>query len=268
MKYEKIKLSIPYEKVGVTKLGEPAQLEAYILKTGEEKVRPAILICPGGGYQRVSEREGECIALQYMAMGYHAFVLTYSVEPNIWPCALLELATSMSLIRKHSKEWQIDSNKIIVQGFSAGGHLAQCLATFWNQPFLYETLGVDKEEIRPNGAVLCYPVITSGEFAHRLSFERLLNGCKEEYKELTSLEKQVGEQNPPTFLWHTYEDQSVPVENSLLLAMSLREKKIPLELHIFPKGEHGLSLATKETGIVLESVQPWMQLVKTWLENL
>ncbi len=236
-------------------------------------IRPLILICPGGGYGYTSDREAESMALQFLAMGYHAAVLRYSCAPAQYPTALLELAYSMKLIRKHAKEWNIAEDKIVVQGCSAGGHLAASFGMFWREEFIAEALNIeDKEILRPNGMVLCYPVITSGEYAHRGSFNNLL-GDRAELLEKMSLEKQVNENTPKAFIWHTFEDGSVPVENSLLLVSAMRKVGIPVEFHLYPHGGHGLGLATKltetEDG---RAVQPecasWLGLAHTWLENL
>ncbi|MBQ9141051.1 MAG: alpha/beta hydrolase [Lachnospiraceae bacterium] len=236
-------------------------------------IRPLILICPGGGYGYTSDREAESMALQFLAMGYHAAVLRYSCAPAQYPTALLELASSVKLIREHAKEWNIAEDKIVVQGCSAGGHLAASFGTFWHEDFIAQTLQIkDKEILRPNGMVLCYPVITSGEYAHRGSFNNLL-GDRQELLEKMSLEKQVNENTPQAFIWHTFEDGSVPVENSLLLVGAMRKAGIPVEFHLYPHGGHGLGLATKltetEDG---RAVQPecasWIGLAHTWLEGL
>ena len=155
-------------------IGTPT-LTTYILDYEDCYVfteRPLVLICPGGGYENISVREGEPIAMQFNAMGYHAAVLNYSVAPARYPAALLELASAMVTIRKHVKEWHIDPNKILVQGSSAGGHLAASLGCFWNSEFLVnEVAGGDESLLKPNGLILSYPVITSGEFAHRDSWK-------------------------------------------------------------------------------------------------
>ena len=236
-------------------------------------IRPLILICPGGGYGYTSDREAESMALQFLAMGYHAAVLRYSCAPARYPTALLELASCMKMIREHAKEWNVAEDKIVVQGCSAGGHLAASFGMFWREDFIAEALKVqDREILRPNGMVLCYPVITSGEFAHRGSFENLL-GDRTELLEKMSLEKQVNENTPRAFIWHTFEDGSVPVENSLLLAGAMRRAGIPIEFHLYPRGGHGLGLATKLTETADgRSVQPecagWIHLAHTWLEAL
>lgn len=226
-----------------------------------DRVRPTVLICPGGGYGFISERETEAIAIQMNAMGFHAAVLRYHVAPARFPVALAEAACSVAHLRKHAKEYGVDPEKIVVAGFSAGGHLAASLGVFWDMEWLSEETGCTPEEIRPNGLVLSYPVITSGEYAHRGSFDNLLGEggphdfadglasekVGEELLNLVSLEKQVTAAVPPTFIWHTVADQLVPVENSLLLASALRKAGVKFELHLYPQGEHGLSLSTEET---------------------
>lgn len=255
-----------------------AELTAYLLDPMEEtkdRLRPAVLICPGGGYNHVSHREGQPVAMEYLSMGCQVFVLRYSVAPARFPQALMELALAVDLIRSRSAEWQIDPERILVSGFSAGGHLACSLGVFWNKSFLCDSIKKRPEDIQPNGLILCYPVITSGEFAHRGSVENLLGPERAndpEFLELFSLEKQAGPQVPPVFLWHTWTDQTVPVENSLLLASALRRHGVSLEMHIYPKGIHGLSIATHEVeggdGRYYEpACQSWVGLVRRWVEG-
>lgn len=237
--------------------------------------RPLVLVCPGGGYSFVSDREGEAIALQFLAMGYHAAVLRYSCAPAVYPTALTELAYSVKLIRGNAEEWHVDPDQVIVLGCSAGGHLAASLGVFWNEDFLAEALGLSGEEhrmLRPDGMILCYPVITSGEFAHRGSFECLLGPLEKEMGEKMSLENQVSGDTPPVFLWHTYTDDAVPAENSLLFAGALRRAKVPVEFHLYPCGSHGLSLASRLTSPAGgNSIQPecasWISLAHTWIES-
>ncbi len=250
-----------------------ATLTTYIIDNTmeEEKVRPLVLICPGGGYAMTSPREAEPIALQMNSIGLHACVLRYSCAPAVFPTALNQLAKSVKLIRESADKWKVDPNKIVVLGFSAGGHLTASLGTFWNKEFLLRDLNVDMEEIKPNALVLSYPVITSGEFAHQGSFENLLGErmMDSNWRQLVSLEKQVDETMPKSFIWHTFEDQDVPVENSLYLATAMRRAKVPFALHVFEKGGHGLALGTKESGEVVTEVQPWIKLAGDWiLENV
>lgn len=241
--------------------------ETYIL-SGSKK-RGAVLICPGGGYARTSDREAEPIAMQFTAKGYHAFVLYYSVAPNRHPKPLLDVSRAMCLIRQNCDKWNIDRNKIAVCGFSAGGHLAASLGIHYDKSYL-TTEGIVAGENRPDAMILAYPVITMKEFRHNGSKENLLGkDAKEELINELSLETQVSEKTPPAFIWHTVEDQSVPVENSLMLACALQEKKIPFELHIYPNGPHGLSLANEETDSGSMGSYPhvsgWINLCIDWL---
>jgi acetyl esterase/lipase len=235
-----------------------------------------IVICPGGGYEFTSDREAEPIAIRMIGMGFHACILRYSVKPAVFPSALHQLAKVIGLIREHADEWNVDTNKIIVLGFSAGGHLAASLGVFWNKEFLTENLEFTKEQMKPNGLILCYPVITSGESAHRGSFLALLGAQYEDQKllDFVSLEKQVSTETPPTFLWHTNTDVAVPVENSFMFANALLKNKVSLEMHIYPKGVHGLSLGTEETKRVdnelhlQPEVENWIDMAGRWVKGL
>ncbi len=261
-------------------LQENATLVTYILECSEAvnqgKKRPAVLICPGGGYARLSVREAEPIAIQMNAMGFHAFILHYSCAPAVFPIPQLEAAKAMILIREQANEWNILEDKVVIAGFSAGGHLAASIGTFWNQKFLYQALEVEPEKIRPDGMILCYPVITSGKYAHRDSFRNLLGeqDKEQELLEQTSLEKQVTKETPKTFLWHTYEDGSVPLENTLLFASALRACQVPMEVHIYPRGGHGIALANEETqstgdkNTIIPEAQNWIRMAGEWIRNL
>lgn len=274
MKLLSWKVVLPQDE-GRIREEEAADATAYLLDWGEEpKKRPAVVICPGGGYRHLSEREGEPVAMKFLAMGYHAFILRYRLAPVTFPAALQELALLLAQIRQHSEEWNVEPDKIVISGFSAGGHLACSLGAFWNQEFVYGPLGLTAEEIRPDGMILSYPVITSGPHKHAGSFEKLLGdeAGNEEKRQLVSLEFQVGPHTPRTFLWHTATDETVPVENSLLLADALIKNHVNLELHIFPEGSHGLSLATEDTSTglkerVVPQCQPWIDLARAWLKN-
>ncbi|MGH4050807.1 MAG: alpha/beta hydrolase [Clostridium sp.] len=258
----------PYENKGNDSF-RPT-LDTYILKGN--KIRGAVLICPGGAYSFTSPREAEPIAIKFNAAGFSAFVLNYSVAPNKQPQSLLDASRAMSIIRENSKAWDIDVNKVAVCGFSAGGHLAANLAVHWYKDCLKDIPGINPGNNNPNALILCYPVITSGKYAHAGSICNLIgeDGDRSLEREM-SLELEVSKKTPPTFLWHTFTDNSVPVENSLLFAQALRSENIPFELHIFPNGPHGLSLANDETtedgGEVYPNVAVWINLCITWLTN-
>lgn len=255
-----------------------AKLFTYFLdnspETGMDRKRPLVLVCPGGGYEFTSDREAEPIAVQMCARGFHACVLRYNVAPQRFPTALWELAGAVAWLREHSGEYHIDPDRILVCGFSAGGHLACSLGTFWNRDFLRETTGLAPEAMKPNGLILCYPVIHSGPFAHRGSFDNALGEKAEdpEMLELLSLEKQVTSDMPPVFMWHTFADDCVPVENTLMMADALRKAGIPFELHIFPDGSHGLSLATAETDcgdgkMIRPECAAWTDMAADWIRR-
>lgn len=268
MKYEVLNMQVEGS------VGNPT-LTTYIIDSSKEFIhneRPLVLICPGGGYEMVSDREGELLALQFSAMGYHTAILRYSVAPAVYPTQLLEVAKAITTIRNHAKEWNVLSDKIILQGSSAGGHLAASFCCFYKEDFLAEKTGVKSKELKPNGLMLDYPVITSGEYAHRGSFVNLLGDRYDELLEKVSLEKQVHADMPPAFVWHTYTDDCVPVENSLLFVSAYRKYNIPMEFHMFPKGGHGLSLANRLTVSpygepIMPEVGAWVAMAGRWLEQ-
>lgn len=254
-----------------------AYMDCYFLDTSEKlrysKNRPVVVICPGGGYLRTSDREGEPIAMAFAAQGFHTVVLRYPCAPTRFPIALYALGEAMLWLRSHAAQYSLNPDQITVSGYSAGGHLAASLGVLWQEAFLSEHLGCKAEDIRPNAMILGYPVITSGEFAHRPSFTNLLGeGAAQELLEYVSLEKRVTGATPPAFLWHTFSDEVVPVENSMLFASALRAAGVPFELHIYSVGEHGLGLASKVTeNHLCERVCPacegWVELASAWLHR-
>lgn len=270
MRYEKMKLKVEGQKTG------EAVLTMYLLDSVGEKPegkRPVVIVVPGGGYEFCSEREGEPVAMKFLAMGCHACVLDYSVSPNRFPVALRELALAVATVREHAREWDGDPESVLVCGFSAGGHLACSMGVFWNRPVAYEGIGRTGKDVRPDGVILCYPVISSGEHCHPGSFEALLGeDASLELRQAVSLEHHVTSQMPPVFLWHTVTDDTVPVENSLLLAEAMKKNHVNFEMHLYPSGCHGLSLATKETAggkdyLVEPGCQSWILLVQSWIEG-
>jgi acetyl esterase/lipase len=245
-------------------------LDAYLLESDAQ--RPAVLVLPGSGYVQCSPREAEALAVRFNAAGYHAFVLWYSCAPRRHPVPLLDCARALTIIRDRAAEWQLDPSRLAMMGFSAGSHLALSETLFYKENYA-AVPGVKPESGRADALILCYPVISSGEFAHRGSFNALLGEDPDSaLLRRLSLENQITGNVPPVFLWHTYTDQSVPMENSLLLAGALRRAEIPLEMHIFPEGKHGLSLAIPETGagdsenINFHSAQ-WFGLCLNWLKE-
>jgi len=255
---------------------EAGKLTLYLLDYSERMLlsrqRPLVLICPGGAYEFVSEREGEPIAMRFLAMGYHAAILHYSVSPARFPEALLQTGAAVKYLKENAQAFHIDPDAIVLQGCSAGGHLAASYGVFWSSTLVMEHLQSTRQMLRPAGLILCYPVITSGAYAHHDSFKNLLGEQYEKLKGEMSLETAVNEDTPRTFLWHTAADELVPVENSVLFFSALHSKGISAELHIYPEGEHGLSLATPLTAEADGTRQQpecvgWIELAGTWMEH-
>ena len=214
-----------------------------------KRFRPAVVICPGAAYESVCEREAEPVAMVFFEAGYNTFILNYSVGEktrDFYP--LCQLASTVAHVRKYAKEWYIDSEKVAVCGFSAGGHLAASLGTLFNKERFLQVF--DRSDyIRPNAMVLNYPVITADEYAHVGPIENV-SGAKKGNTNYVwfGLDKHVDKEPPPAFVWHTGEDAIVPVENSLKLFLAFSTANIPFELHVLPKGPHGMSVCTKEVG--------------------
>lgn len=257
---------------------ENATLTTYVHAQPEDWPHPpraAMLVLPGGGYAYCSSREAEPIALVYANAGMNAYVLDYSVEEKAkFPQPLLEACRAMKYIRDHAAEDNTDPTRVFVIGFSAGGHLASSLATCWHRADIQAAAGVSGEESKPTGAILSYAVISGGVNRHQGTFCRLAGKSDPTEEELLpySNEKNVDEHTPPCFLWHTADDPVVPIQNSLLMASALAEKKIPFELHVFPHGVHGLSLCDERTSVgspalVSPSVGEWLPLSLTWLRS-
>ena len=241
--------------------------------------RPAVVVCPGGGYHFVSEREAEPIAQKLFGEGFNTYVLNYSVKERATNDApVIQVARAIKLVRERAAEDNTDPSRIFTMGFSAGGHLACAAGVYWNLPVVRDALGITAglapEGInRPDGMVLCYPVITGRKFPHRGSIKNF-SGMEEPDQaaiEHFSLEMHVDSTTPPAFLWHTFNDPVVPVKNSLVLADALIDADIPVEMHIFPDGIHGLSLCNAESAARPEHIRPdiapWIDLAMRWMRR-
>lgn len=227
-------------------------LTTYIHDVSDEmknvKNRPAILIFPGGGYHFCSDREGEPIALAYAAKGYQAFVLRYSLkDTSVFPKPLRDAEMALKLIRDNADEWGVISNKIAVIGFSAGGHLATAIGTIG--------------KIKPNALILGYPCV-------------LEEGIDEDWPyQVPGTHNMVDSTTPESFIFHTYNDDLVPVKHALVFAAALDKAKIPFDLHIFKNGVHGLSLGNNivsngSAKMVELRYQEWFELSVSWLQEV
>ena len=263
-----LNVSPDYAKAGVSAPKEPAKLTLYLLKAQADMPaqmeRPMVIICPGGGYRYKSVREAEPIAMRFLAAGMHAAVLLYSTEPSPYPTAALELAWCVQQCRANAAQWHILPDAVYVAGFSAGGHVACTLSTLWQEDVFARALG-DAASVCPDGQILSYPVVTLGEFAHVGSRENLLGiNASQEAIDALSLEKRVTKDTAPAFIWHTVEDGSVPVENSMQYAMALRRAGVPFELHLYERGGHGLAACDETTSTKPEQIVPdnagWLDL--------
>lgn len=269
MIYKKITLSPPYEDSDENCNAVLTCIVPDLVHDAIVSKRKAVIICPGGGYDYCSDREAEPVALRFAAYNTAAFVLNYTCKKQ-FPVSLTELAAAFVYVKEHSEEFNIDPEEIFVCGFSAGGHLAACLAVHWNKPFLYERFGDSPEKIKPKGAILCYPVITAGDKRHDGSIQNLLRSDKD-IRGLISLENQVDGDTVPVFIWTTADDNTVPAENTLLFTAALAEHHIPFASHIFSSGAHGLSLCDGFTsnyeGHFNKECSQWVQLALDWIEK-
>lgn len=226
------------------------------------KVRPAVIICPGGAYRWLSPREMDPPAFAFLAMGYQVFILEYACGAQAGGYRpLRELAETVRELRLRHEAWHIDPEKIAVLGFSAGGHLAASLGALWNDPEVGLPAGC-----RPDALVLCYPVVSTKEFAHEESAQ-WVSGGDEALREKLHLWDRVTPDFPPAFLWHGGADESVPPENSLLLALALRRQGVPVAYHLFGEGAHGISTCTQEVETPDEVCRAWLPLCETWLNR-
>jgi acetyl esterase/lipase len=206
----------------------------------------AVVICPGGGYSHLSDiKEGSDVAKWLNSLGISAFVLKYRLGMRYHqPNQLLDAARALRTVRARAKEWNLDTKRIGILGFSAGGHLASTLGTHFDAGKADSKDEIERVSSRPDLMVLIYPVITMGEFTHKGSKLYLLGeNPSDELIKLYSNELQVTKDTPPTFLVHTMTDPAVPVENSLLFVSALRKVGVPFELHLYEQGPHGFGLA-------------------------
>ena len=250
---------IPYLTEGTE---TPNTLHTYLIPT--DKPLPCVIVFGGGAYRRRSLHESEPYAQCFNSYGIQAVTVDYRVSPNRFPAGLADAQRAVKLVRSHAAEWGIDPNRVVVCGSSAGGHLAASALLYDDvtMPAGHTPDATDAESARPNGAILCYPVISVGpEFGHVGSGMELLG--KERYEAehgAFDLPHKVTDATPPVFLWHTSDDSCVNVKNSLVFCESLRDHGVPFELHIYPHGPHGLALAEDR-----EDIRAWSGLAADWV---
>lgn len=246
-------------------------VQAYLPKDADAP-SAAIVVCPGGGYGGLAPHEGHDYALWLNKHGIAAFVLKYRLGSKGYrhPMMVNDAARCVRLVRASSEKWKVDPKRVGIMGSSAGGHLASTLLTHFDAGNPSAEDPIEKESSRPDLGILCYPVISMGPWSHGGSRRNLL-GEKPNPKLIWDLsnELQVTPDTPPTFLWHTAEDKAVPVENSLMFAAALQKAGVPMDLHVYQNGRHGIGLAndhpwTKDLLFFLQergfTEKPWISL--------
>lgn len=233
------------EKIYLNEENKDVVLKTYVAEEYVKGIkRDCMLILPGGGYGFCALHEDEPVARSFMQRGMNCFTLYYTVgEKASLSVTLKDVSRAIAHIKRNSEKYNIDPDRIFVLGFSAGGHLAASIGTLYDRAVAaFE--GMEKGENRPAGMIISYGACTLGEYSHELSRKFVFGKDKltEEEIALYSPDKNVTENTPPAFIWHTANDETVDVRNSLVMADALMEKGIPTELHIYPFGWHGLSV--------------------------
>lgn len=256
-------------------------LTAYIqdnVEAQREKRRPAMIICPGGGYEFCSDREAEPMALAFVARGYQAFVLDYDVlAPELaakgaclLPAPQQNLAHAVALVRARAADWMVDEERICILGCSAGGHLCAAYSGLAQRAEFAANMGYTCDDIAVYAQVLCYPVIDLTAGWPYPAEERIPALC-DRAGDLVATQDLVGAATPRTFIWHTASDQGVPVKNTYLYAAALARAGVDHDCHVFHAGRHGLSLATPQTSKRAEHEVPhaahWLDLAVEWLDE-
>ncbi len=265
-----------HNKIFFDKEDDRVFIETYAVNDQKVSLRDAVLIIPGGAYSSVCVREGLYTALALLGHGVSAFVLKYSVgEHAKYPRQLLDAARALEYIKENAEVYHVDPERIFALGYSAGGHLLGTLATLY--PVAENLLGLPKDYLKIRGAIFCYPVITAVANTHQGSFKNLLKKplCEytDEEKRLMSVELNVTPDTPPAFIWHTSGDRAVPIDGSLSLAKAYYDAGVPVELHLFPYGPHGIAIATEYSSNGREElVQPraeiWITEALKWMKGL
>ena len=227
----------------------------------------AVVICPGGGYGHLAPQEGQDYARFLNEQGIAGFVLKYRLGSGGYhhPAMLHDAARAVRTVRARAGEWKLDPNRIGIMGSSAGGHLASTLLTHFDAGKPAAADPIERESSRPDLGILCYAVISFGQFGHKGSMKNLLGSDPppELVRELSN-ELHVTKETPPCFIWHTWEDNGVMVENSLQFAEALRKAGVPFDLHIYQQGAHGLGLGTRDWNP--EKRHPWTSDCVFWLK--
>ncbi len=257
-------------------------MDAYVPEPHHEikmkNARRAVIVFPGGGYRFLSGRESDPVARKFLGEGICTFVLYYSIkEKAVEPRQLVDASLAVEHVRANAQKYGVDPDKIVVCGFSAGGHLAASIGTLWDRDFAKTSPDMPYGINKPNGMVLCYPVINAFDLMEgsRLKGDTIYGDPNTDVGAVTCrLDKCVKNGvTPPAYIWTTFEDTLVPPENSIHFALAMQNEHIPYELHVFNHGWHGLSLATPEVcgeeGYgVMPDIAEWADEALNWVQKL
>ena len=244
-------------------------LTAY-LPAPEKANGTAIVICPGGGYGGLAGHEGAGYAEWLADNGIAGIVLKYRLGSKGYrhPIMLGDAARAMRFTRTKAAEWKIDPKRVGIMGSSAGGHLASTMVTHFDSGKSGDADPIEQQSSRPDFGILCYAVISMGPLTHGGSKKNLLgDNPPQDLVDLLSNEKQVTKDTPPCFIWHTWEDNAVKVENSLEFAAAMKRAGVPFDLHIYQKGAHGIGLSVGKNGAAAGEVHPWAKDLLVWLRQ-
>lgn len=269
------------ERIKLTDEENGPYIDAYIADAFPNYTRKALLVFPGGAYAGLSPREGEPVAHAFMPYGYNAFVLHYTVSKKRrkpFPAHLIEATLAIKHIKDNAEKYGIDPAELFIVGFSAGGHLAASVATMWKHEKVLAAVEMPYGYNRPKGAMLIYPMI-SPDYSNCETYDKawrnLLvceNPAKEQLNE-AAIERHVDTNSVPAFVLHAFTDPVVDVRNAMILGKAYADAGVPFEMHIYPKGTHGFSLANEVSAdgnskFVNQRIAEWVHLAAEWAKTL
>lgn len=269
MKIIKEWLPLPNENEDTAK----AYLKGYLHDVNPEinvDEYPAVIITPGGAYKKIPEHQSETIAMAFYNQGYQAFFVKYhfvSDQQPLLPAPMIDLANAVKTVRWHSADWHVDLNKVVLYGYSVGGNIVSIYNGSWYRDWLQKAAAASADELQPNAVILGYPVIDlQAGWPKDAEALKQLTPDPDEF----AAQKLVTENNAPTFVWTTTDDNVVPSRNSVMYVDALNNHHVPVEFHMFRHGHHGLALANKQTAADPSGINPhvahWFELAMEWLD--